>query len=72
MLRVLSLMGMLAVMMPACGDDSDVPNPNCAFGHDETCNDDSAFSSIHGACNNDGTCTCRGGFEKNPDTGRCM
>ena len=27
--------------------------------------------SLAGTCNDDGTCTCREGTEKNPETGKC-
>lgn len=44
----------------------------CTFGMDQTCNDNPIVSSLHGKCNEDGTCTCYEGFEKNQQTGRCM
>jgi hypothetical protein len=47
------------------------PDRVCEFGADRTCNDDPAISSIHGTCNQDGTCTCRPGFERRADTGKC-
>jgi hypothetical protein len=47
------------------------PPKTCTPGADQTCNDDPAMSSLHGACNPDGTCTCGAGFERNPQTSRC-
>lgn len=44
----------------------------CTFGMDQTCNDDPIISSLHGKCNEDGSCTCYEGFEKNDQTGRCL
>jgi hypothetical protein len=44
----------------------------CEPGSDQTCNDDPAISSLHGACKPDGTCECVAGVEKNPATGRCL
>ena len=43
----------------------------CTYGMDQTCNDDPVISSLHGACQMDGTCVCKSGYEKNPATGRC-
>ena len=44
----------------------------CQVGADQSCNDDSLSSALHGTCEPDGTCTCHEGFEKNPETGRCL
>ncbi len=44
----------------------------CEVGADQTCNDNPAISSLHGQCQPNGTCVCRDGFAKNPDTGRCL
>ena len=35
------------------------------------CNDDSWYTGGWAACNTNGTCTCKVGFEINPKTGRC-
>jgi hypothetical protein len=43
----------------------------CQPGMDQSCNDSSVISSIHGTCMADGTCLCNGSFGKNPATGRC-
>ena len=43
----------------------------CTPGMDQTCNDNPVISSLHGTCNEDGTCTCKKGFAKNTKTGRC-
>lgn len=43
----------------------------CTFGADQTCNDDSLISSIHGTCNQDGTCSCHPGFSRSATTGKC-
>jgi hypothetical protein len=34
----------------------------CTPGADQTCNDNPAFSSIHGTCQSDGSCVCSPGF----------
>lgn len=44
----------------------------CEPGVDQLCNDDPVISSIHGTCQPDGTCLCRDGYAKNPETGRCL
>jgi hypothetical protein len=44
----------------------------CVYGQDHTCNDSPTISSLHGTCNEDGTCTCIETFEKNPETGLCQ
>jgi len=44
----------------------------CEPGADQTCNDDPAISSLHGACRQDGTCLCNEGVAKNSETGRCL
>jgi hypothetical protein len=44
----------------------------CEPGADQSCNDNPAFSSLHGRCLADRTCECAAGVEKNPDTGRCL
>ncbi|UQA58507.1 hypothetical protein [Polyangium aurulentum] len=44
----------------------------CTPGMDQTCNDNPEISSLHGACRPDGTCECKGDFEKNEATGRCQ
>ncbi len=55
---------------------SDVPvcwtAPVCTYGMDQTCNDNSFISSIHGYCQPDGTCICKDGYAKNPATGKCL
>jgi hypothetical protein len=43
----------------------------CTFGQDQTCNDYEWVSALWGACQPDGSCVCRAGFEVNPATGRC-
>ncbi len=43
----------------------------CEVGMDQSCNDNPMISSLHGTCLPDGTCECHG-FEKNPETGRCL
>jgi len=43
----------------------------CTPGMDQTCNDNPEISSLHGTCRPDGTCECKGDFEKNEATGRC-
>jgi hypothetical protein len=45
--------------------------PACSPGMDQTCNDNPILSSIHGACQPDGSCVC-GTWGKNPETGRCL
>jgi len=42
------------------------------FGADQSCNDNPALNSLHGTCNQDGTCTCHAPFGKSPTTGRCL
>lgn len=60
------------------GDPSGPKSPTpvcwiaCQYGMDQTCNDNSLISSIHGKCLPDGTCECSQGFAKNPTTGRCL
>lgn len=53
-----------------CSDCSDNPE-YCIYGEDQTCNDDEFQSSLAGTCNEDQTCTCNGGYENNPATGKC-
>jgi len=59
------------------GDPGSPSSPNkvcwtaCEPGVDQTCNDNPAISSLHGTCQDDGTCLCNSGFTPNPDTGRC-
>jgi hypothetical protein len=48
------------------------PVPHCAFGADQSCNDNPALNSLHGTCNQDGTCTCHAPFGKSATTGRCL
>jgi hypothetical protein len=48
------------------------PVPHCMFGADQSCNDNPALNSLHGTCNQDGTCTCHAPFGKSPTTGRCL
>lgn len=43
----------------------------CQPGMDQTCNDNPMISSLHGVCQDDGTCECNDGFPRNPETGRC-
>ncbi|MBT3217505.1 MAG: hypothetical protein HN348_00300 [Proteobacteria bacterium] len=57
---------------PQADDTDGIPNPECTYGADQTCNDNLAISSLHGTCNEDGTCTCADGFDKNPQTGLCL
>jgi hypothetical protein len=45
--------------------------PECTFGADQTCNDNSAVSSIRGHCTDAGVCTC-GDAGRNLDSGRCL
>jgi hypothetical protein len=60
------------------GDPSSPKSPTkvcwtaCQPGMDQSCNDNPVISSLHGVCESDGTCTCKAGFAKNPDTGRCL
>jgi len=54
------------------GDHDSGVQAVCTYGMDQTCNDDPMISSIHGTCNEDGTCTCDKGWDKNPETGRCL
>jgi hypothetical protein len=64
----------VALLLAACNDeDTDaITEPVCDYGRDWTCNDDPAISSIHGQCEEDGTCTCFEEFGgQNPETGRC-
>ncbi|MDD5223167.1 MAG: lipocalin family protein [bacterium] len=44
----------------------------CEVGRDQTCNDNPLISSLHGTCQTDHTCTCKSGFAKNPESGRCL
>jgi len=63
-----------ALFLVACDDrDTDeIIEPVCEYGRDWTCNDDPAISSIHGECEEDGTCTCFEEFGgQNLETGRC-
>jgi hypothetical protein len=59
------------------GDPGSPSSPNkvcwtaCEPGVDQTCNDNPLISSLHGTCQDDGTCLCNSGFTPNPDTGRC-
>lgn len=55
----------------AAGSATAKPEQACTFGADQTCNDDPLISSVHGSCNQDGTCSCHPGFALNPQTGRC-
>ena len=57
-----------------CVDDRCVVNhpPICTPGMDQTCNDSPIMSAIAGTCNDDGTCTCNGGYTMVPETGRCI
>jgi hypothetical protein len=43
----------------------------CTYGQDWSCNDNPIISSIHGTCNEDGTCTCTG-YGYNSQTGKCL
>ena len=43
----------------------------CIPGMDQLCNDNPMISSLHGECNDDGTCSCEKDWDLNPDTGRC-
>ena len=43
----------------------------CEPGMDQMCNDNPIISSLHGTCQEDGTCACHEGFPMNPETGRC-
>ena len=67
----IALLVQLTFCLAGCGNE-EPPNPQCTFGQDQTCNDSPIISSIHGACNEDGTCTCNEGFDKNPETGKCL
>lgn len=63
----------LALGAAGCGGDSSPPESKaCTPGSDQTCNDDPAISSLHGACDSEGICTCKTGFAKNTKTGRCL
>ena len=63
----------LALCVTGCGSDSSPSDPKvCTPGSDQTCNDDPAISSLHGVCQEDGTCTCKSGFAKSTKTGRCL
>ena len=53
-------------------DDSGTAEDVCVYGQDHTCNGTPTVSSIQGTCNEDGTCTCTGSWEKNPETGLCQ
>jgi len=44
----------------------------CTFGQDQTCNDNPATSSLHGACDSSGRCGCIPPSVLNDDTGRCL
>jgi hypothetical protein len=44
----------------------------CSPGLDQTCNDSPVISSLHGHCENNGSCTCTAPFAKNPATGKCL
>jgi hypothetical protein len=83
--RVVLLLG-LGLACAACKSDPPAPKPHgsqqapvasaapravCTFGADQTCNDDPLLSSIHGTCNQDGTCTCQPGFKPSSTSGRC-
>ncbi|MBW1881069.1 MAG: hypothetical protein JRJ84_22175, partial [Deltaproteobacteria bacterium] len=64
----------LALLLAACnaGDTDTITEPVCEYGSDWTCNDNPMISSIHGQCEEDGTCTCFEEFGgKNPETGLC-
>jgi hypothetical protein len=53
-------------------DAADAPaSRRCTPGADQTCNDDPRVSSLWGACDNNGLCSCKDGFSVNPATGRC-
>jgi hypothetical protein len=43
----------------------------CTPGADQTCNDNPAWSSIHGRCTDGGVCVC-GDAGTNPDSGHCL
>lgn len=44
----------------------------CTPGLNQTCNDNPIISSIHGTCDQDGTCWCNTGFTINAQTGKCL
>lgn len=54
------------------GLDGCQPRPVCSPGADQTCNDNLSVSSLHGHCENNGSCTCGAGFAKNPTSGKCL
>jgi len=45
------------------------PDSTCTVGMDQTCNDNPAFSSIHGHCVGGGRCVCRTAMS--PTSGKC-
>ena len=45
--------------------------PRCTPGIDQTCDDLDTRSTIAGRCEADGTCTCVGGYQRSPVTGKC-
>lgn len=58
------------------GDDGPVSSQPvcwvpCIPGLDQLCNDDPVISSLHGECQDDGTCACDKDWVLNPETGRC-
>lgn len=68
---------MLCAGCPASDDVSDTDDTDdviavCTPGADQTCNHDPRVSSLHGHCEDDGTCTCGEGFPKDPGSGRCL
>lgn len=66
-MRHVALVGFLLV---ACAPADDAEGV-CEPGADQTCNLDPEVSSLHGRCEDDGTCTCLDGFELDEASGLC-
>jgi hypothetical protein len=83
MTRTSILAGLTALLLFGCSDAASTELPEsgattgeeasvCEPGADQTCNDNAAISSLHGACQPNRTCLCNPGIDKNPATGRCL
>lgn len=69
---IAAIAALLALLLTACGSETcscQEVNPGCVA--DQDCNHLLEMSSLAGACNDDGTCTCGEGREQVAETGKC-